>query len=229
MKSHWVIAACLAASLCVPATAFADEKVDVAIQGSESLEWTLEDDQALWAAVEEKAKRECGSEENLGLQGEEVQPNGRSTSARPAKYPIAKGFILVTDDKYKGVVPSGHAGIVYSVDTAIESMPEGVVKKANTWWSRYNTCYGGYVKDTTQAVKNQAADWAAKQLGKPYNYDFYNINTTQKFYCSQLVWASYKKTVGIDLNASVCGQAIHPAELSSSSKVQICYRQTKKP
>lgn len=44
-------------------------------------------------------------------------------------------------------------------------------------------------------------DYALKQIGKNYNSDFIDKLTEESFYCSQLVWAAYKKAgIQIDFN-----------------------------
>lgn len=210
----------LALTLVAASAAFADESSTNIGDAS-----SFQDDAALWAMVDDKAKKDGAVCEETLVSGTDAQPYA-TAAKRPAKYPIAKGFILVTKDKYKGVVPSGHAGIIYSESTVIEAMPEGVVRKSNNWYSRYKTCYGAYVKNISQAQKDKAANWAKGQMGKPYNYDFYNPNTRKAFYCSQLVWAAYKDTLGINLeNAALCGNAIHPSELLMSSRVSVFYMQ----
>lgn len=210
----------LALALVAAPAAFADESPSNIRDVSSSQE-----EAALWAMVDDKAERDGAVCEEAPASRAGIQAYA-TTAKRPAKYPIAKGFILVTKDKYKGAVPTGHAGIIYSEGTVIEAMPEGVVRKSNKWYSRYKTCYGAYVKNTSQAQKNKAANWANKQVGKPYNYNFYNPNTRKAFYCSQLVWAAYKDTLGINLeNAALCGNAIHPSELLMSSRVNVFYKQ----
>lgn len=37
----------------------------------------------------------------------------------------------------------------------------------------------------------EAACYAEKQLGKPYNWNFFNRNSTEEFYCSQLCWRAW--------------------------------------
>lgn len=60
---------------------------------------------------------------------------------------------------------------------------------------------------------------------------FWNTKQTDSFYCSQLVWAAYYYTAGVDLNKSDndLGPAIavHPGEFVSNSKTTILYRNKK--
>lgn len=57
-----------------------------------------------------------------------------------------------------------------------------------------------------------------------YNYNYFNVKTRAKFYCSHLVWASFKDKYKIDLNTSAFGRAVHPLELVSTSKTRTVYK-----
>lgn len=46
-------------------------------------------------------------------------------------YPTRRGVILVTEDKYKGLIPLGHSGIVWTSTTVVESISQGVVTGRN--------------------------------------------------------------------------------------------------
>ncbi|MCY7166554.1 YiiX/YebB-like N1pC/P60 family cysteine hydrolase [Streptococcus gallolyticus] len=142
------------------------------------------------------------------------------------------GVICITDSYAKSpLFNNGHAGIVAAApyyDSVIEANPaDGVQPKYGSWESaaRFsgNTIVQVGVKSTTVAQDRKAAQWAAKQIGKPYNRSFTNINTRSSFYCSQLVWAAYKDTTGVDIGTAAWGTAIHPFELINS-KTQVIYR-----
>lgn len=108
----------------------------------------------------------------------------------------SNGDILVSLVINSGSVGfAGHAAIVSSNSTrTIESFAksfspidkDGVQYYNNTWGTNsgallvrpYNAMSANY---TT------ASSFAAKQVGKPYNWVFTDKNTTDKFYCSQLV------------------------------------------
>ncbi len=153
--------------------------------------------------------------------------NGNMTLNRTrstGSYPTRKGVILVTDDKYKGVVPTGHAAIVYDAKTVIESLPNGVVKGQNKWYEDYTTCTGITVIDTTTAQDSTAANWCYKQLGKPYNWNYWDIDNRNAFYCSQLVYAAFKDNFNINLNTGEFLNAVHPSELVNSSETRVNYR-----
>ncbi|MBK1812111.1 hypothetical protein JHL18_15925 [Clostridium sp. YIM B02505] len=147
-------------------------------------------------------------------------------------YPTRKGVILVTDDKYSGIIPLGHGAIVYSASEVVEALNTGVVIGKNNWDTTRNACAAGTVTSTTVDQDAAAAEWCKSKVGTPYNYDYYNMSTRSKFYCSQLVWASFKDNYGIDLNTSsydisvfgLTASAIHPTELLTNDNVAVTYR-----
>lgn len=102
-------------------------------------------------------------------------------------------------------------------------MPEDLFKKIKEVVSLSNTLRSISVKGTTVDEDNEASNWCYRQLGKPYNYNYFNVSTRKKFYCSQLVWAAFKDNYGIDLDMSDFGDAVHPMELVNSSKTYTIY------
>lgn len=84
------------------------------------------------------------------------------------------------------------------------------------------------VKRTSVKQDWNAGWWAGNQVGKPYNSDFWNMKQIKSFYCSQLVWAAYYYTAGVDLdktdNNTWFGWAIHPGELIDNKETAILYR-----
>lgn len=138
-------------------------------------------------------------------------------------YPTRPGVILVTADAYKGLIPTGHAAIVWSSATVVESVANGVTTGPNNWNVSKNTCYGVTTNGTTANQDNEASNWCYSQYGKPYNWDFFNPYTRSAFYCSQLVYASFLDLYGIDLNTSEFGVAVHPMELVNTPNTYIIY------
>lgn len=164
--------------------------------------------------------------DSLGIK--ESTPSGLSRRSvviqpSPGKYPRRKGVILVTGDAYKGLIPTGHAAIIYDYDTVVESVSKGVVWGSNNWYKTKKTCYAVTVKRTNPSQDAKAADWCKKQIGKPYNKNFFNISTRKAFYCSQLVWAAFLDNFKVDLNTSEFGAAIHPMELVNMSQTTLLY------
>ncbi len=140
------------------------------------------------------------------------------------RYPRRKGTILVTPDKFKGLIPTGHAAIVYSRGSVVESIQSGVKVRSNNWYRNKHQAYGVTVRGTSVRQDAGAANYARRQVGKRYNYNYFNVNTRSKFYCSQLVWAAFKDLYGVDLNTWRWGRAIHPMELVQSSKTRLIWR-----
>lgn len=138
-------------------------------------------------------------------------------------YPRRKGVILVTKDKYKGLIPTGHAAIVYAHGTVVESLSGGVTTGANNWYQTRNTCYGVTVIGTTTAQDASAADWCYGKIGRPYNWNYLDPHTRSKFYCSQLVYAAFLDKYGINLDTSDFGVAVHPMELVNTSRTSKIY------
>ena len=139
-------------------------------------------------------------------------------------YPERSGVILVTPDFASGIVPSGHAGIVYNKDVAVESIDKGVTRMPNTWYVDKTQAIGVTVLSTTEAQDAAAAEWAHAQIGKPYNINFWNVNRRDRFYCAQLVWAAFKDKYGINLDTYRFKQAIHPMELVLTPKTKTIYK-----
>lgn len=140
-----------------------------------------------------------------------------------SSYPIRKGVILITGDKYKNLIPSGHAAIIYSSSEVVESLENGVVLGKNNWNSSHGTVTGLSVNRTSAFQDAKAADWCYSQRGKPYNFNFFDKYTRSSFYCSQLVWAAYFDLHGVDLDTPAFGSAVYPGELAASSYTNTIY------
>lgn len=147
-----------------------------------------------------------------------------ASTTKNSSYPTRSGVILVTNDKYKGLIPTGHAAIIYSYNTVIESLSCGVVAGPNNWNYSKQTCYGVTATGTSVTQDKNAAEWCYKQIGKPYNYNFINIWTRDRFYCSQLVWAAFYDNFRINLSTNALNIPIHPIELVISPHTNVIYK-----
>ena len=136
-------------------------------------------------------------------------------------YPTRRGVILVTPDAYKDLIPTGHAAIVWSKKKVVESLSDGVGMHNNNWKTKKKEIYGVTVASTDTGKDRSAALWCKKQIGKSYNFNYFNVKTRKKFYCSQLIWAAYKDKYGIDLNTNLYGKAVHPMELVNTDKTAL--------
>jgi uncharacterized protein YycO len=143
-------------------------------------------------------------------------------------YPTRKGVILITSTgKVARVV--GHAAIVYSAGYIVESVENGVAISRNNWKTKKKNMAAVTVRDTTIAQDKKVSDWCKSKIGKNYNYNYYDINNNKSYYCSQLIWAGFKKLYNINLNTKTYDvgekRAIGPYELvtKSCSKVYPIY------
>jgi uncharacterized protein YycO len=55
--------------------------------------------------------------------------------------------------------------------------------------------------EATLRMRIRVAKYCLRQVGKPYNLNFFDPETAKAFYCSQLAYKAYQ-SVGIDLNTS---------------------------
>jgi uncharacterized protein YycO len=142
----------------------------------------------------------------------------------------APGDILVTlDGTSSGSLAwaGGHAAVVSDVSGyTVESFGNkgnlnGVRHWINDWTTRYEKVKGLRVNGANLSDYSYAASYARQQIGKPYNYNFFNIETTNSFYCSQLVWRAFYNR-GFDLND---GWAVWPVDLIESPLSYAFYSQ----
>lgn len=143
------------------------------------------------------------------------------------------GLICVTNE---GIgtrrINTWHAAIVapqlpYVVAEA-PGVTERVRYRSGEWSSSHYTVWQVGVNSTSVQQDWNAGHWAGEQKGKPYNLNFWNAKQTGSFYCSQLVWAAYYYTAGVDLNKGdndiVGAIAIHPGEFIANPNTTIVYR-----
>ncbi len=119
----------------------------------------------------------------------------------------------------------GHAAIVSNnKSVTIESFAknyspiglDGVQRYPNGWQNKP----GGKIllgnRVSSLQKRKAAADWASSQVGKPYNWNFFNKWDTSRYYCSQLVWRAWL-TQGNDIDYVTIDSIVTPAELVNSS------------
>ena len=178
----------------------------------------------LWDnALQQGVTPDKGSDNDLRIDVNSIESINSINSTVKGTYPTRRGVILVANDAFMVTIPLGHAAIVYDDRLVVESLADGVQFGENYWNTKYNTVLGATVNSTSNVQDAAAAEWCAGQRGKPYNYNFFDVETRDRFYCSQLVWASFHDLYGIDLNTWVFGQAIHPAELVLSDQTRTVY------
>ncbi|MFN8098857.1 MAG: YiiX/YebB-like N1pC/P60 family cysteine hydrolase [Dermatophilaceae bacterium] len=217
LRRRLAVALCGAgiAALAVPAAAIADTPSAPVLSASQQAQIDLANQRTTQQIVKQALTIKGG-----------VDPKAAKVSGsvgRSGTYPTRKGTFLSTDTKFAGLIPTGHSAMVYSSGYVIESLSSGVQWGSNNWYAVKPHVWGMTTRATTSTQDSAAADWVKAQLGKPYNYNYYNMGTRSSFYCSQLVWASFRDTTGIDLNTSSYDvdylglHAIHPMELPSSA------------
>jgi uncharacterized protein YycO len=163
-----------------------------------------------------------------------AQPVPNAEAKTTGTYPTRRGTILVTTDPWFSSLGIGfgfgHTALVLDGNNVVEAVNAGVIKARNNWTSARTKVTGLTVTTTSVSQDSYAATWASSHIGKPYNYNFYDMGNRKKFYCSQLVWASFKDPYSIDLNTwsyDFLGlKAIAPTELVSTSLTSTIYTQS---
>lgn len=100
--------------------------------------------------------------------------------------------------------------------------------KSARWDLSKNEFYACTVNKITIEEDEKAANYCHRRVGRPYNWNYFDIDTRSKFYCSQLVYSAFKDLFSIDLNTNMfkspLGNPIHPYELLSSNKTTVIGR-----
>lgn len=149
-------------------------------------------------------------------------------------YPTSMGQILVTPDFYKNLLPTGHSAIIINRNQVIEALSNGIVYGKNNWNATKKKVYGLQVNNVSSNNMKKVINYIKKQVGKKYNYNFYDTKTRKKFYCSQIIWAAFLDTLKINLDTKLLGYAtgknyaiVHPIELVLSNKTKVVYYHAK--
>lgn len=165
--------------------------------------------------------------------GPDVSPHGAPDPAKAGSLAKAGdpggGDVLLGSAQRKGDVfwsPSstagvqhGHDGIYYTISSIVEAPGTGEVSRLASAAERYVPA--GAQKqavDATSAQRDSAADYAyTNMLGRAYNLIFFaNKDYEGAVNCSQLVWAAYHATSGIDLDGNG-GWGVYPNDIRDSS------------
>lgn len=161
------------------------------------------------------------------IQQKERSSNNKPQGLIPDVNPLGHcGYIIISLALNFGSVRlAGHAAIV-SQDRwqTIESYAkdwspikkDGVQKYPNKWGLVSGSLLYRPVKANNSQF-NTAANYAQKQIGKPYNWAFWEKKATDAFYCSQLVWMSWLEA-GVDVEAgSIPNAVVSPADIANST------------
>ena len=144
---------------------------------------------------------------------------------------VKKGDVIFEANGGFGI--TGHIAIVEGKYTSssgkkyiriIEAIDKGVVRSCldDTRVDDKNVTVLRVTSATSQNI-NSAVDFCKGQLGKSYSIDFQKDTSSNEndWYCSELVWASYKNQ-GIDIEVSGNGEpGITPRDIYNSSKTKI--------
>lgn len=157
--------------------------------------------------------------------------NSRQPRNAGNQYPRRAGVILVTPDSYKGI-PTGHAAIILTPSSVVEALSDGVRIGPNNWNSAQESgkqrVYAVDVNATNDYQEGVVAEYCATYTGKPYNWNFFNMDTRDSFYCSQLIRAGFLDSYNLDLNTpefdAPFGKVMHPIEFVDSGKSTLIYR-----
>lgn len=91
----------------------------------------------------------------------------------------------------------------------------------------FDTFYGivspldvlGFSDEDEAAMRASIAGYVLAQVGKPYNLNFFNAETDEAFYCSQLAYKAYQH-IGVDMNTGLAmeqlpgtNRIIYPQEI----------------
>ncbi|QRZ61332.1 YiiX/YebB-like N1pC/P60 family cysteine hydrolase [Rothia sp. ZJ932] len=177
------------------------------------------------AADEYRSYAMDGSSESMPAaapQAEVASGGGRTVALQSSKY---IGDIFYSSNSTAGI-PHGHNGIYYTNSNYVEA--EGYKKFVRTVWAGSAIApapaykyYVGWDKQSPNKIK--AANFALRQVGKPYNGIFFlnkTVNATS-YNCSQLVWAAYKSTdPNVDLDSNG-GPGVYPTDIAKSSWVTL--------
>lgn len=221
--------------LSVGGTAFADEPT---VSTSYSKEQLADIQKGKAETQILKQELESGNAESNVVpdkKGSKIQNNLSSVSTLTSSSTPAssrKGTFYVTSDatsSNSSAWAGGHAAMVYSQYYTIEAWGNqgdalnGVNLWPNNWKTKYNHFEALSLYNTTLSEDQEAGDKAFSYAGwVPYNYNFFNIDQDNSFYCSQLVWYAFEHTAGIDLND---GGAVWPVDLTQSSETYSFYAQ----
>jgi uncharacterized protein YycO len=163
----------------------------------------------------------------LKNQGLQASKSGKLYASLPVT--SRPGIFMVSMNDSSASVTSfagGHGAMVYSNLNTIEaygnrSSGNGVYYYPNNWETRYQNMVARSVSGTTVDQDKQAAIRASQQVGKAYNYNFWDIDQDNSFYCSQLVYRQFKALFNINLNDN--GGAVWPGDLSATKNASTVY------
>jgi len=134
-----------------------------------------------------------------------------STYSHPYPQGIEPGDIMIGHHPLSDLIIPGywtHTALVVFYDPNMgdwviveATMEDGVrLSTVSDFLSRYDAVAVGRV-ETSNTVRQYAVYFALQQLGKPYDWGWWTKQVYgDAYYCSELVWASYKAAGGPDID-----------------------------
>ncbi len=218
--------ALLCSSVLVFSTTSAIYANDYSVNLKSAYEKAYEQDQDLIKELNEKMPE-------LLKKGQELSKNDPVKGNERAMYGNSMGTYgdilvsLIIDSGSVGF--AGHAAIVSNdSNKTVESYTESFSPINKDGVQYYDNNWGNQSKallvrpnNATTSQYSKAADYAESQVGKPYNWNFFDKDTEEKFYCSQLVWKAWLDA-GINCEpGSIPNGIIAPADLVNSKNTYI--------
>lgn len=107
----------------------------------------------------------------------------------------------------------------YCIWSANVSPRNGVQREQPAKYRAYDVAFGGWVPSVSAAKRAAARAYCRAQNGEPYDIVSAKSDTA-RWYCSKLVWSSYRAAAGIDLDAD-SGYWVWPVDLVNDSQTAI--------
>lgn len=147
-------------------------------------------------------------------------------------YDLEPGDLFFVRSNFKsGLIPGywSHTAIFWGFD---ENNTPLVVEAMSYKPVRFTSVYDyierrqHYIIAKVQGVdaetKRKAADWAAEQVGKPFDYWYPSKQANgSSFYCSELLWAAYLNVAGIDFDTGKYLDGVAPQEIFDDSRLVV--------
>jgi uncharacterized protein YycO len=141
---------------------------------------------------------------------------------------IQPGDIIVVDYPRNIDITFGkwdHAGLYAGDEQIIEATPRHGVRIASIsgFLSASVDAIGLRVASASPEVKAKAVQFALEQQFKPYNWGWFKKSHaySDKYYCTQLVWAAYYNASDQQIDLSNISSGIRPCDLIASKHTVI--------
>lgn len=169
--------------------------------------------------------------------------SGSTRYWHPYPWDVKPGDLVIgySGDKLGTAIPGywNHVGMVVYYDyyvgdwIVIESNPDpGVALSTLSDFMARHKDIAILRVATTDSIRIAAVNFALQQLGKPYDFALWDKQVYGKsYYCSELVWASYKAVGGPDIDAHPGWHwkylnAVAPQEVYDDNDTYVVYRHT---